>query len=132
MDIFAIGSDWEGKFDYLNEYCQVVYLPRTEGISSTQLREETTTDVRVGIIGCGRVANRFPYEANVVSGIKVVAAYDTNPEAAKKIAAQSDGIEVYTVLSDFYNNPANGSFFLLSSTDSTLQYLQVLLYHFRI
>ena len=34
VDIFAIGSDWEGKFDYLNEYCQVVYLPRTEGISS--------------------------------------------------------------------------------------------------
>ena len=104
VDIFAIGSDWEGKFDYLQDYCKVVYLPRTEGISSTQLREETTTDVRVGIIGCGRVANRFPYEANVVSGIKVVAAYDTNPEAAKKIAAQSDGIEVYTVLSDFYND----------------------------
>lgn len=34
VDIFAIGSDWEGKFDYLNEYCQVVYLPRTQGISS--------------------------------------------------------------------------------------------------
>ena len=104
VDIFAIGSDWEGKFDYLQDYCKVVYLPRTEGISSTQLREETTTDVRVGIIGCGRVATRFPYEATVVSGIKVVAAYDTNPEAAKKIAAQSDGIEVYTVLSDFYND----------------------------
>ena len=34
IDIFAIGSDWEGKFDYLQEYCKVVYLPRTEGISS--------------------------------------------------------------------------------------------------
>lgn len=34
-DIFAIGSDWEDQFDYLNEYCKVVYLPRTEGISST-------------------------------------------------------------------------------------------------
>lgn len=40
VDIFAIGSDWEGYFDYLKEYCEVVYLPRTEGISSTQLREE--------------------------------------------------------------------------------------------
>ena len=39
VDIFAIGSDWVGKFDYLNEYCQVVYLPRTEGISSTMLRD---------------------------------------------------------------------------------------------
>ena len=33
IDIFAIGSDWEGYFDYLKEYCEVVYLPRTEGIS---------------------------------------------------------------------------------------------------
>lgn len=40
VDIFAIGSDWEGKFDYLKQYCQVIYLPRTEGISSTMLREE--------------------------------------------------------------------------------------------
>ena len=44
VDIFAIGSDWEGKFDYLNEYCKVVYLPRTEGISSTQLRERHIPD----------------------------------------------------------------------------------------
>ena len=36
IDIFAIGSDWEGKFDYLNEFCKVVYLPRTEGISSSK------------------------------------------------------------------------------------------------
>ncbi len=36
VDIFAIGSDWEGKFDYLNNYCQVVYLPRTEGVEEYQ------------------------------------------------------------------------------------------------
>ena len=76
VDIFAIGSDWIGKFDYLNEFCKVVYLPRTEGISSTMLRDSTQDIVNVGIIGCGRVANRFPGEANVVSGIKITAAYD--------------------------------------------------------
>lgn len=38
IDIFAVGSDWKGKFDYLNAYCKVVYLDRTEGVSSTQLR----------------------------------------------------------------------------------------------
>lgn len=38
VDIFAIGNDWEGKFDFLREYCEVVYLPRTEGVSSTELR----------------------------------------------------------------------------------------------
>ena len=76
IDIFAIGSDWEGKFDYLKDYCEVVYLPRTEGISSTQLRAETTNDVSIGIIGCGRVANRFPEESKVVNGIVISGGYD--------------------------------------------------------
>ena len=40
VDIFVIGDDWEGEFDFLKEYCEVVYLPRTEGISSTEIRED--------------------------------------------------------------------------------------------
>lgn len=40
VDIFVMGDDWEGKFDDLKDICQVVYLPRTEGISTTQLKEE--------------------------------------------------------------------------------------------
>lgn len=39
IDIFVIGDDWEGKFDFLKEYCQVIYLPRTEGISTTQTKQ---------------------------------------------------------------------------------------------
>lgn len=39
VDIFAIGSDWEGKFDFLKEHCEVVYLQRTEGISTTELKQ---------------------------------------------------------------------------------------------
>jgi len=103
IDIFAIGSDWEGKFDYLNEYCKVVYLPRTEGISSTMLRAESTKNVRVGIIGCGRVANRFPLEADVVSGVEIVAAYDINIDAAHAITTKFDHITAFPVLDDFYN-----------------------------
>ena len=38
VDAFVIGADWEGKFDFLKEHCDVVYLPRTEGISTTQLK----------------------------------------------------------------------------------------------
>ena len=38
IDIFTVGSDWKGKFDYLNEYCKVVYLDRTEGVSSSDNR----------------------------------------------------------------------------------------------
>jgi len=39
VDLFAMGNDWEGEFDYLKKYCDVVYLPRTDGISSTALKE---------------------------------------------------------------------------------------------
>lgn len=88
VDIFAIGSDWEGKFDYLNEYCDVVYLPRTEGISSTQLRAESTTDIRVGIVGCGRVASRFPSEASVVSGVTITGCFDIDSERNYKFALE--------------------------------------------
>lgn len=93
VDIFAIGSDWEGKFDYLNEFTKVVYLPRTEGISSTMLRAQTTTDVKVGVIGCGRVANRFPLEAGVVNGISVTACYDINEKAQKDYIHTFDGLK---------------------------------------
>ena len=103
VDIFAIGSDWEGKFDYLNEYCKVVYLPRTEGISSTMLRAESTTNVKIGILGCGRVANRFPKEAVVVSGVEVVAAYDKEYEASYSLSSKNDGIVAYPILKDFYD-----------------------------
>ena len=102
VDIFAIGSDWEGKFDYLNEYTKVVYLSRTEGISSTMLRAETTKDVRVGIIGCGRVAHRFPSEAAVVNGLKIVAAYDIDENASKELATINEETQSYTSLNDFY------------------------------
>ena len=103
VDIFAIGSDWEGKFDYLTEYCKVVYLPRTEGISSTMLRAESTTIVKVGIIGCGRVANRFPMEAGVVSGVEVVAAYDTNLDATHLLSSRNEKVDAYLALNDFYD-----------------------------
>lgn len=103
VDIFAIGSDWEGKFDYLNEFTKVVYLPRTEGISSTMLRAETTTDVRVGIIGCGRVAKRFPAEADVVNGLKVVATYDIDGAAAERLASSAEGAKASGSAQELYD-----------------------------
>ena len=39
IDIFSIGDDWQGKFDFLKEHCEVVYLERTDGISSTKLKQ---------------------------------------------------------------------------------------------
>lgn len=104
IDIFAIGGDWLGKFEYLKEYCEVVYLPRTEGISSTQLRAESTETVRVGIIGCGRVAGRFPTEASVVNGIEVAGVYDTDFDAAFRLSSANGNIKTYSSLEDILNN----------------------------
>jgi glycerol-3-phosphate cytidylyltransferase len=42
VDVFVMGDDWEGKFDFLKEYCEVVYLPRTEGISTTKIKTDLT------------------------------------------------------------------------------------------
>ncbi|EOR24548.1 glycerol-3-phosphate cytidylyltransferase [Clostridium sartagoforme AAU1] len=39
IDIFVMGDDWKGKFDYLSDYCEVVYLSRTEGISTTKIKK---------------------------------------------------------------------------------------------
>lgn len=86
VDIFAIGSDWVGKFDYLNEFCKVVYLPRTEGISSTMLREEMQEDILIGIVGTGRIAQRFAPESEVVSAAKVVSVYDIDQNIAERFA----------------------------------------------
>ena len=40
VDIFAMGDDWKGKFDFLKDYCKVIYLPRTQNISTTELKKE--------------------------------------------------------------------------------------------
>ena len=71
VDIFAIGSDWEGKFDYLKEFCEVVYLKRTEGISSSELRENLNPLIRLGIIGVKNPAERVLKECRYVSGLEV-------------------------------------------------------------
>lgn len=95
VDIFAIGSDWEGKFDYLNEYCKVVYLPRTEGISSTMLRAESQDTYKIGVIGSGRIANRFVPETKVVNGAEVVAVLNPDGDEAKAFANKHE-LEAYT------------------------------------
>ena len=69
IDIFTVGSDWTGVFDYINDYCKVVYLERTKNISSTMLRERSKRIQKIGIIGSGRIANRFIPEAKLVSGV---------------------------------------------------------------
>lgn len=87
IDVFVIGSDWEGKFDYLREYCEVVYLSRTDGISSTLIREQTLTRYKIGIIGSGRIARKFVPEANYVNGADIVAVYHPEIQEAMLFTA---------------------------------------------
>ena len=74
VDIFAIGSDWVGKFDYLNEYCKVVYLDRTQGVSSTELRAERNL-VRLGLVGRYTGVRKYAAESSFVNGLKVTGAF---------------------------------------------------------
>lgn len=78
IDIFTVGSDWVGTFDYLNAFCKVVYLERTPDISSTMLRSSQFRIVKVGIVGTGRIASRFMAEEKYVSGMNTACAF--NPE----------------------------------------------------
>ncbi len=71
VDIFTVGSDWEGYFDYLNEYCKVVYLPRTEGVSSSMIRAEKRK-LKIGAIGDQGLCNKFIRELQYVNGVEYV------------------------------------------------------------
>ena len=68
IDIFTVGSDWKGYFDYLSDFCQVVYLDRTEGISSSELRSEKR-EVRIGLVGESVLLNKFERESHYVNGV---------------------------------------------------------------
>ena len=71
VDVFTVGSDWIGKFDYLKEYCQVVYLDRTEGVSSTELRAKNSL-TRLGFIGNAPFRDKIINECRFVNGVEVV------------------------------------------------------------
>lgn len=104
VDIFAIGSDWEGKFDYLNEFCKVVYLPRTEGISSTMLRNLSQDSVKIGIIGLGRIAKRFVAESAFVSGLEIKSVYDINKVQSTNFCIEYNICNAYNELNPFLSS----------------------------
>lgn len=87
VDIFTVGSDWVGKFDYLNEYCKVVYLDRTQGVSSSELRAEKR-NIRIGLVGEPEHLVKFKRECAFVNGIEVVGAYCINKEEVTKFLGE--------------------------------------------
>lgn len=103
VDIFTVGSDWVGAFDYMKDYCDVVYLERTKNISSTMLRIKNKHIQRMGMIGTGRIAKRFIPESKCVSGIDVCCVYNPNIESASRFAVENQ-IDYYNDIEEFYRN----------------------------
>ena len=85
VDIFTVGSDWVGKFDYLKEYCAVIYLPRTEGVSSSELRAEGRR-VRIGLVGESALLSKYRGECRFVNGIEVVGAYTQSEDISAELS----------------------------------------------
>lgn len=100
VDEFVLGSDWIGKFDYLNEYCKVTYLERTRGVSSTQLRKDKFGIIHLGFVGNSNKVNDIIKESKYVSGLEFTSAFNENIEKAKKIYSENQ-LSKYT---DNYND----------------------------
>lgn len=104
IDKFVIGDDWKGRCDYLNEWCEVVYLPRTAGVSSTMIRNDEEHVLRGGIVGCGRIANRFMVESRFVSGIIFDSVCNPDRQLAEDFAAKYSLPGVYDDFGEMLKN----------------------------
>ncbi len=126
IDIFTVGSDWTGQFEYLRDYCKVVYLERTKNISSTMLRVQNKRIQRIGIIGTGRIAERFIPEAKLVSGISTQGVYNPHTESARRFAEKWE-TNAYENLEDFYS--AVDAVYIASPHETHYKYIRSALEH---
>lgn len=104
VDVFAIGSDWVGKFDYLKDYCDVVYLDRTRGVSSTKIRNASLGIHKIGLVGAGSLAEDLVEEARYVSGISIEAVWDSDAALARQLASDMELGWAYEDYSELLNN----------------------------
>ena len=100
VDIFTVGSDWVGHFDYLNDYCDVVYLERTEGVSSSDIRSKYRS-INLGLIGEGNVLKKFYDESKYVNGINVNAIFVSND--SEKEVYENDSLFLTSSYDDLLN-----------------------------
>lgn len=126
IDIFTVGSDWTGHFDYLNAYCKVVYLERTKDISSTMLRAQNKHIQRIGIIGTGRIAERFIPEVTLVSGINTQGVFNPNAESAMKFSKKWN-INSYTEIEELL--AAVDAIYIASPHETHYGYIKMSLEH---
>ena len=103
VDVFVIGDDWKGKFDHLGEYCEMVYLERTKGISSTQIRQKTYDKYNIGIIADRCDDNMLISEASKVSGFQVTRMFANTAELAEALAEKYE-VEITRDKTEFYED----------------------------
>ncbi|MBR4632782.1 MAG: Gfo/Idh/MocA family oxidoreductase [Elusimicrobia bacterium] len=104
VDTFAIGSDWVGEFDYLKQFCEVVYLERTKDISSTLLRKKANPIIKMGVVGNGKIAKRFIKESKYVSGVDVSCVYGRNIQHLEEFCKSLELNKYYTDYDEFLKN----------------------------
>ncbi len=121
IDTFTLGSDWVGRFDFLKDYCKVVYLERTKNVSSTHLRGERYKIIRLGIIGTGRIATRIVPESKFVSGINAEYVFNPNSNSAKKFA-EKYSLEHCESLENLYKK--TDAVYIASPHDSHYYYIK--------
>ena len=100
IDIFVVGSDWIGKFDYLKKYCTVKYLERTKDISSTELRNKEKF-FKIGILTDSENDNDIVYESKFVSGIHINSVFSENDQIGIKFAQKYEINKSYSKYEDF-------------------------------
>lgn len=97
VDIFTVGEDWKGTFDYLSDYCEVIYMPRTEGISSSKIRSDKRK-VKLGIIGDNyKYLNKVKNEDKYVNGVEIIGI------CTNDISNFSDAIKEMPIITNNYD-----------------------------
>lgn len=97
VDIFTVGSDWKGYFDYLSAYCEVVYLDRTKGVSSSEIRNEKRA-ITLGLVGEEDYINKVASEASYVNGLQLSGIYALNYTKIEEVLKKTKKCETYEEL----------------------------------
>ena len=101
VDTFAIGSDWEGKFDYLRNYCEVIYLERTKGISSSEIRAEKRA-LKLGLVGDSLgYFSKIITESKFVNGLSISGIFSERREGEE---IQKLGVNKFNSLGEALEN----------------------------
>lgn len=101
IDALVIGSDWKGKLDHLKKYCEIIYLERTKDISSTQIREQSNSFFRIGIITDTEDDKRIVDEVKYVSGLHVESVFSKDDNCAQQFGNKYQVGHNYTDFSSF-------------------------------